>query len=133
MEVGFLCNLVKVVPPCQAVKYCSFIYNTVDVPTLCILETKRSKALAMVDYMEAQQGKHVTRLALLVVTGVLQSLVKATPSHIGHTFLRRLYKALHDTSDPSAKVKFSSTVVLGTEAWADLTWWKRALQIFVCC
>ena len=132
VEVGFLCNPVKVVPPCQAVKYCGFIYDTVDVPTLRIPETKRSKALAMVDYMEARRGKPVTRLALSVVTGVLQSLVEATPSHIGHTFLRRLYEALHDTSDPTAKVKYSSTVVLGAEAWADLTWWKRALQIFVC-
>ena len=132
VEVGFLCNPVKVVPPCQAVKYCGFIYDTVGVPTLRIPEAKRSKALAMVDYMEARQGQPVTRLALSVVTGVLQSLVEATPSHIGHTFLRRLYESLHDTEDSNANVKYSSQVILGAGAWSDLLWWRQALQLSVC-
>jgi hypothetical protein len=40
-------------------------------------------------------GNHLFRLSLAVVVGVLESLVEATPTRVGHTFLRHLHENLH--------------------------------------
>jgi hypothetical protein len=134
--VGLLCNPVKVVPPAQCVKYCGFLYDSVAIPTLKIPEAKRSKALAVVEYCQSKRGKAFPRLCLAVVTGLLQSLVDATPSRIGQTFLRRLINALHGSEpepgpyDP--RRKYYTYVILDELAWADLEWWRLALSSSVC-
>ena len=66
-----------------------------------------SKALAFVEFLgrgSNSGGDHkFKRLTLSVVTGVLQSLVDATPSHLGASFLRGLYKDLHALDDPALR------------------------------
>ena len=43
VEVGLLCNPVKVVQPCQQVKYTGFIFDTTGVPRLLVPPAKRSR------------------------------------------------------------------------------------------
>jgi hypothetical protein len=78
------------------------------------------------------EEKPLSRLALSVVIGVLQSLVSATPSNVGQTMLSRLYNLLHNTEDQDPQRKFYIRVTLNPEARHDLDWWKLALSLHVC-
>jgi hypothetical protein len=61
VDVGLLCNPKKVVPPAQIVKYCGFLYDSVNIPTLSIPEDKRTRALAIVQYCPSKrQSKQVS-------------------------------------------------------------------------
>jgi hypothetical protein len=42
LRLGFICQKVKTKPPAQVQKYCGFIYDTTNIPTLQIPEEKRS-------------------------------------------------------------------------------------------
>jgi hypothetical protein len=84
-----LCHPGKLTPPAQSVKYTGLIFDTQAEPMLLIPEDKRSKALAMTVYA-CQQKDKISRLALSIVVGVLESLAKVTPTRIGHTYLRSL-------------------------------------------
>jgi hypothetical protein len=134
VDVGLLCNPKKVVPPAQIVKYCGFLYDSVNIPTLSIPEDKRTRALAIVQYCQSKRQSKFPSLSLAVVTGILQSLVDATPSRIGQTFLRRLHNTLHnaelevDSEQWSPSRKYYQYVVLDDDAWKDLDWWRRALE-----
>jgi hypothetical protein len=131
LEVGLLCNPAKVIPPSQQPKYCGFIFDTRGVPTLRIPEAKLSRALAMVEYVLTFKDSEFPRLSLVVVAGVLESMVDATPARIGHTFLRRLYDTIWDTEPPegtSAKDRYYFMVTLAEHGWADLEWWRSALR-----
>jgi hypothetical protein len=80
----------------------------------------------------------VSRLTLAVVTGLLQSLVEATPQQVGQTFLRRLYDRLHALSDnpdvrPSGMILYYTRVILTAEEWLNLDWWEAALQVVERC
>jgi hypothetical protein len=80
LRLGLICQKVKTKPPAQVQKYCGFIYDTTGVPTLRIPEDKRSRGLAMIEYLWAgSENRELSRLTLAVVTGLLQSLVEATP------------------------------------------------------
>ena len=131
VEVGMLCNPVKVEPPSQCVKYCGFLFDTRGVPTLRMPAEKRSRALAMVEYVQSFRGAAFPRLSLVVVTGVLESLVDATPSRLGHTYLRRLYDTVWSTEpapDATPKDRYYCMVHLGDRGWMDLEWWRIALR-----
>jgi hypothetical protein len=134
VDVGLLCNPAKTEPPQQCAKYCGFFYDTVGVPTLQIPEAKRTRALAIIEYLQSKRTTTVSRLCLAVTVGILESLVEATPSGLGHTFLRRLVDLLHDGSELllNAAERYYTKVVLTDEAWADLEWWRRALALRVC-
>ncbi|MCK7580969.1 MAG: hypothetical protein MZV65_38715, partial [Chromatiales bacterium] len=57
----------------------------------------------MIKFLKAGAATaELSRLTLAVVTGLLQSLVEATPQRIGQTYLRRLYDRIHvfDSMDP---------------------------------
>ena len=132
VEVGMLCNPAKVALPSQRSKYCGFIFDTRQVPTLRVPAGKRSRARAMVDYLLLQRGSPVPRLSLVVVTGILESQVPATPARLGHTYLRRLYDAMwvataHDATALSPKDRYYCMVDLTPGAWEDLGWWARHL------
>jgi hypothetical protein len=76
----------------------------------------------------------VSRLTLAVVTGLLQSMVDATPQRIGQTFLRRLYDRLHMLNeDPGERLQgtalYYTRVTLSGEEWLDLDWWESALKL----
>ena len=51
LEVGLLCHPKKLVPPTQVAKYTGFLFDTRSIPTLCIPEDKRQRALAMIDFV----------------------------------------------------------------------------------
>ena len=106
VELGLLCNPGKTVPPTQRVKYCGFVYDTTGEPRLEIPQEKRSRALVQVQYTLSQSKGEFSRLALSVVNGVLQSLVDATPTRLGQTFLRPLHDLIsmdNQETDPRAK------------------------------
>jgi hypothetical protein len=69
-DVGLLFNPTKVNPPSHRAKYCSFIYDTPEMPTLR-------------NYMETRREGQISRLALSVVTGLLQFLVDPSRSRTG--------------------------------------------------
>jgi hypothetical protein len=96
VQVGLLCHPGKLTPPAQIVKYTGLLFDTTGTPTLRIPENKRAKAAAMT-YYPLNHRQQIARLGLAVVVGVLESMVDATPSRIGHTYLR----AIQDTLRPS--------------------------------
>ena len=110
------------------VKYCGFLYDTTTIPTLRIPESKRTRAITLLEYIRSRRDRPVNHLSLSIVGGVLQSLVEDTPSNIGQTFLRRLNDTLHGevrAQDPCSKYyeKFS----LDDRYYADFQWWKAVL------
>ena len=132
VQVGLLCNPAKVNPPSQEAKYCGFIFDTRGMPTLRVPEGKRSRARAMVDYLLSQRGSPIPRLSLSVITGLLESQVPATPSQLGHTYLRRVYDAVwasDATIEPTLnpRDRYYVMVSLTPGAWDDLLWWHRHL------
>ena len=134
LEVGLLCNPLKVTPPSQVVKYCGFLFDTKGTPTLRVPPNKRSRARAMVEYILLSQGLPVPRLSLSVVSGVLESQVPATPAQIGHTYLRRLYDSLWESDSLDAHVlspkdRYYQMVNLSKGAWEDFHWWLQYLRL----
>jgi hypothetical protein len=132
LRLGLICQEVKTKAPSQVQKYCGFIYDTTGIPTLRIPEDKRERGLAMIRFLRAGESSlQLSRLTLAVVTGLLQSLVEATPQRIGQTFLRRLYTRLHELEGarPKGAAFFYTRVALTPEDWLDLTWWEEALQL----
>jgi len=133
VEVGLLCNPAKIDPPAQITKCCGFLFDTRGVPALRVPPAKRSRARAMVEFVLQSRGAPISRLSLVVVTGVLESQVPAAPSRLGHTYLRRVCDALWDLSqddEPSltAEDRCHQMVTLTSGAWADLDWWHNCLQ-----
>jgi hypothetical protein len=133
LRLGFICQKVKTKPPAQMQKYCGFLYSTVGIPTFSIPEDKRNRGLAMIKFLKAGAATaELSRLTLAVVTGLLQSLVEATPQRIGQTYLRRLYDRIHvfDSMDPkpTGTAFYFTRVELSAAEWLDLEWWAAFLQ-----
>jgi hypothetical protein len=133
LRLGFICEKVKTKPPAQIQKYCGFLYSTIGIPTFYIPEDKRNRGLAMIQFLKAGASKaELSRLTLAVVTGLLQSLVEATPQHIGQTYLRWLYDWIHvfDSTAPKSTgtAFYFMRVELSDAEWLDLEWWETFLQ-----
>jgi hypothetical protein len=133
LRLGYICQKVKCKPPAQVQKYCGFVYDTTGIPTLSIPDDKRSRGLAMIQFLRAGgPTMELSRLTLAVVTGLLQSLVDATPQRIGQTYLRRLYDRLHMLDDPHRKplgaAFYFTRVDLSEAEWLDLEWWEVFLK-----
>jgi hypothetical protein len=134
LRLGLICQKVKTKPPAQVQKYCGFIYDTTGIPTLKIPADKRSRGLAMIQFLRAGvESMELSRLTLAVVTGLLQSMVEATPQRVGQTYLRQLYDRLHDLETETAQwlsgpSKYYTRVALTPEEWLDLEWWEAALK-----
>ncbi len=133
IRLGLICQKVKTSPPCQVQKYCGFIYDCRGTPCLRIPEGKISRCIASIDFLLARpRDNNLSRLSLAVVTGVLQSVVEATPQKIGQGYLRRLYDDLHvleealETGHPQAK--YYTTVNLSDGSLEGLRWWKAFLE-----
>ena len=70
------------------------------------------------------------RLSLAVVTGVLQSIVVATPQHCGQTHLRSLYDDLHRFEEVGHLLggeKYRTMVELSPSSREALNWWVQHL------
>jgi len=95
-------------------------------------DNKAQRAIAMVTCLRHQLRQRLSRLALAVIIGTLQSLVPTTPNNIGACFLTHLYEDLHGValSDfQCTQAFYGSAVGLSDAARSDLDWWERALAI----
>jgi hypothetical protein len=126
VDAGMLCHPGKLTPPAQSVKYTGLIFDTRAEPMLLIPEDKWSKALAMTVYVCRQKDK-ISLLALSVVGGVLESLVEATPTRIGHTYLRSLQETLHPLGWDEDDLPYFSFAKLSDEDIHNLGLWQWLL------
>ncbi len=128
---GLVCQHVKTEPPSQCVKYCGFLYDTrPEVPTLRIPDDKISRALALVRYLLRGTIRRLARLSTAKVIGFLQSLVPATPSNIGASFLRHLYDDLHSLTDAKLRgtvAYYYTSLDLSPCSRLELLWWEQSL------
>jgi hypothetical protein len=127
VDVGLLCHPGKLAPPAHVVKYTGLLFDTVREPILRIPPYKIDKALAMIDYI-LDHGNHLSRLSLAVVVGVLESLVEATPTCVGHTFLQHLHENLHPHDWEDSDLPYFSLTTLDERDIRDLNLWKWLLQ-----
>jgi hypothetical protein len=109
------------------VKYTGLIFDSTTEPILHVPEYKVGKAIAMIDYVLGQH-KRISRPSLAVVAGVLESMVEATPSRVGHTYLRHLHTVLYPVDwDGSDLPFYSFTSSLDDRSIKDLNLWKWLL------
>jgi hypothetical protein len=120
--VGLLCHPGKLSPPAQVVKYTGLLFDTTGVPKIRIPEYKRAKAKAMVDFAIHRRNP-MSRLGLAVVVGVLEILVEATESWIGHTYLRSLQETLHPKDWTGQDLPYYSFAALSATNIHDLEMW----------
>ena len=77
VKLGLICQKVKTSPPSQVQRYCGFLYDTRQTPTLIVPPDKISRCLASADFLLARpRDQLLSRLSLAIATGVLQSIVK---------------------------------------------------------
>lgn len=132
-RLGLICQPAKTSPPQQTQKYCGFLYDTTGTPTLRIPPNKISRCLASVDFLlSLPRGRRLSRLSLAIITGVLQSIVDATPQHIGQSYLRTLYDDLHFLEEgATVKVgadKYFTQAFLSPCSLRALNWWSHHLR-----
>lgn len=131
VRLGLICQPAKTSPPAQRQKFCGFVYDTHGIPAVEVPPEKISKALAMTDYVLSDPKRAFARLTIAVVAGVLQSLVPATQSNIGSTFLRALYDDLHRDLDPElvgTRESYFLPMFLSERGLIGLRWWRTVLS-----
>ena len=132
VRLGLICQKVKTSPPAQVQKYCGMLYDSRKEPTLRVPPNKVSRCLASIDFLlQRPRDSNLSRLALAVVTGVLQSIVDATPRHVGQGHLRALYDDLHrleETGHLSGAAKYYTAVQLSAASHGALEWWAQLLR-----
>ena len=134
-RLGLICQPVKTKPPRQWQKYCGFIYDTREIPTLRVPLGKYTRAKALVAYLRCHQHAKLSRLAIASVAGVLQSLVASTPGNVGNNYLQHLYRVIHDGM-PSGlmgtRAAYFDPTTLTVPALEELDWWERNLGGAMC-
>jgi hypothetical protein len=91
---------------------------------------KVSRACAtIVRVQELNNRRQLTRLSVAVLGGLLQSLVDATPSQQGQTYLRSMYDNIHHTSELFGKVLYFTKFELTDTTLQDLEWWHEFLVL----
>ena len=97
---------------------------------LRIPEEKVSRGIATVEFLIHQNTRgRLSRLAVAVGNGFLQSLVEGTPARQGQTYLRKLYDKVHELEDLRGREMYYTEIELSEECVADLLWWKKFLQL----
>jgi hypothetical protein len=130
VRIGIICQRVKTKPPAQQQIFCGMDYDTRGVPTLRIPEEKVSRGLATIEYIIRQNKEgRLSRLAVAVGNGFLQSLVESTPARQGQTYLRKLYDKVHELEDLYGQEMYYTEITLSKECIEDLEWWTTFLQI----
>ena len=129
VRVGFICQARKTHPPSQVQKFCGLLFDTTSIPTLRIPPEKISRCLATMTYIKQLdlEGK-LSRLSLSILSGLLQSLVEATPSNLGQTHLRSLYDNIHHTSPLMGRNLYYSLVKLEDLSLVAIEWWEHFLK-----
>ena len=131
VRVGIVCQPVKTSPPAQIQKYCGFLYDTTNTPTLRIPPNKISRCLACIDFLLYRpRTARLSRLSLAIITGILQSVVVATPQHVGQNHLRSLYEDLHTLEEgleATGAAKYYTWTAISAASLEALRWWKGHL------
>jgi hypothetical protein len=128
--VGLICNPTKLKPPAQIQKFCVFLYDSVGAPKFIIPDKKVIRSLALLAFLMRGSMTVICRLALAVVVGTLQSLVRATPNAIEASFLHHVYRNIHnETLENFDDIDdfYHSGLALGALSQADFSWWEQAL------
>ena len=130
LDVGMLCHPKKLKPPSQLQRYCGFEFDTRSDPILRIPTDKHDKCRAMVAYLLSfSEGDEVSRLALSVVAGTLESVADATPNRLGHTYLRSTHSLIHpEGHDPGRQIYYTFAKITG-EVLREMTWWDKLLRL----
>ena len=129
VQVGLLCHPKKLYPPAQVQPYIGFIFDTRGIPTLRVPTAKREKALAMVEHIRhSPPDRLFSRLALSVITGTLESLVEATPSRLGHTYLRGFHSIVHPAGSELGAATYYTRTRVPERVRRDLRWWEAILS-----
>lgn len=101
---GLLAHAKKVKAPAWRQIYsCGFEYIHHSRPEVQIPLIKSDRAIAMIKYLMGRKSSTLSRLALAVVIGRLQSFVPVTPGNIGAMFLHSLYQVLHEDDGSGLK------------------------------
>ena len=128
-QVGFLCHPKKCTAPSQVVKYIGFIFDTYQHPTIRIPIAKRERAASIVEHLiHSPATQKFSRLGLAVEAGILQSLVDATPSFLGNTYLRHFHSLVHPPNMGSGALPFYSYTVVPSDVRRELQWWQVFLK-----
>ena len=128
LQVGLVAKPEKTKPPHQNQLYYGRIYDTQSTPTSIIPMEKGTRAKSLVDYIRDPSTK-VSRAALAILLGPLESLVRDTPHRQGSGYVHYLYKDLHPEgfSPPDVKLGFNVVVTFSPESLAELLWWSNLL------
>lgn len=130
VEVGLLCHPGKLTPPQQVVKYCGFLIDTRNIPKQIMPLAKRERAAAMIAHvLDSPEDKTFSRLALAVVAGVLESLVDATPTRLGHTYLRQTHSLVHPEGSGTGALPYYTSTPVPRLVRDELQWWATTLQV----
>ena len=81
----------------------------------------------MVEYVLAKETP-ISRLALAVVAGTLESLIEATPSRIGHTYLRDFHRLVHPPGHGAGASVYYTRTTLTPAVREELRWWLKLLE-----
>jgi hypothetical protein len=129
VHLGFICQRVKTSPPSQRQKFCGMIFDTTRVPKMTIPPAKVSRAVATIARVrDLNSWTILTRLGASVLGGLLQSLVDATPSRQGQTYLRSLYDNVHHTLELFGRALYYTKFLLSEVVQEDLSWWDEFLR-----
>jgi hypothetical protein len=122
-RVGLMCHPKKCTPPNQSVRYIGFIFDTHRAPCLRIPLHKREHAVAIVGYLiSSPNDQSFSRLSLAVAVGILQSLVEATPSHLGNTYLRSFHSVVRPPGLGSGAEPYYTKATIPFKLRQDLRW-----------
>lgn len=129
LNCGLLCHPDKLVPPSQEVKYCGLLLNTQSTPTLKMPQSKKERALSMCQHVIGSPKRNWSRLALSVVSGVLESLAECTPRRLGHTHLRALHDLIHSDREGTGLGPYLTCACLNQDSLDGLIWWEEHLRL----
>jgi hypothetical protein len=82
----------------------------------------------MLDFAQCHRRRLSRLLAIAVIVGVLESLVEATPSRTGHTYLRNVQEILHPPGWDGQDLPYYSFAELTEVVCDDLKMWKWMLE-----
>jgi hypothetical protein len=91
-------------------------------------EAKLSRSLATINFLERTNHRgNLVSLSIAAGSGLLQSLVDATPQRLGQTYCCNLYTELHELQDQYDKAMYYTTMVLSDRSLEGLSWWHTFL------
>jgi hypothetical protein len=129
VRLGIICQKIKTKAPAQQQIFCGMNYDTREVPNLRIPEEKITRGIATIEYLVRQNKVgRLSRLAVAVGNGFLQSLVDSTPARQGQTYLRKLYDKVHELEEMFGKSMYYTEITLSKECLEDLHWWTVFLN-----